>query len=239
MRNIRRVSTGPQYIGEVYYHDSIILTIKGSEIEFERILEIFTTIDFSNNQFEGQVSEVLGELKDLLVLNFSDNRLTGLLTLGNLLELESLDLSSNMIEGRIPVQLTNLIFLAVLNLSQNNFVGPIPRGNQFDTFINDSYIGNTGLCGFPLSKECGTSQATEPPPSALDEDDDNAMALNWKFVMMGYGCGLVFGLSMGYIVFTTGKPHWLVKIIERSKQNRRKINKNGGIRRNKQIQPRL
>ncbi|XVF78259.1 hypothetical protein PTKIN_Ptkin14bG0116600 [Pterospermum kingtungense] len=230
MRNIRKGSTRPQYIGEVYYHDSIILTIKGSEIEFERILEIFTTIDFSNNQFEGQVSEVLGELKDLLVLNFSDNKLTGQIpsSLGNLLALESLDLSSNMIEGRIPVQLTNLIFLAVLNLSQNNLVGPIPRGNQFDTFTNDSYIGNTGLCGFPLSKECGNSEATEPPPSALDEDDDYAMALNWKFVMMGYGCGLVFGLSMGYIVFTTGKPHWLVKIIERdpNKMVRRQINKN-------------
>ncbi|XVE53134.1 hypothetical protein DITRI_Ditri02bG0180000 [Diplodiscus trichospermus] len=170
---------------------------------------------FPKRNLVQHVSEVLGELNDLLVLNFSHNRLTGQIpsSLGNLSALESLDLSSNKIEGRIPMQLRNLIFLAVLNLSQNNLVGPIPQGNQFDTFTNDSYIGNTRLCGLPLSKQCGNSEETEPHPS-VSEDDDYARGLDWKFVMMGYGCGLVFGLSMGYMVFTTGKPHWLVKMIE-------------------------
>ncbi|WRX28310.1 Leucine-rich repeat - like 10, partial [Theobroma cacao] len=218
MKDIHEQPAGPYYIGELYYKDSMILTIKGLERTFEKILDIFTTIDFSSNQFEGQVPEVVGELKDLLVLNFSHNSLTGQIpsSLGNLLALESLDLSSNKIEGRIPMQLTNLIFLAVLNLSRNSLVGPIPRGYQFNTFTNDSYIGNLQLCGFPLSKECGESEGTEAPPSIFDEDDDNGRALTWKFAMMGYGCGLVLGLSMGYIVFTAGKPAWLVKIIQRA-----------------------
>ena len=33
--------------------------------------------------------------------------------------------------------------------------------------------------------------------------------------MMGYGSGLVIGLSMGYIVFSTGNPRWFVSRVER------------------------
>ncbi|WRX28314.1 hypothetical protein QQP08_021842 [Theobroma cacao] len=136
-----------------------------------------------DNQFERQVPEVVGELKDLLVLNFSHNSLTSHIrpSLGKLLALESLDLSSNMIEGSILIQLRNLIFLAVLNLSQNNLMGPVPKGNQFDTFTNNSYIGNLRFCGFPLSNECGESEGREPPPSIFDEDDDKGGAFTWKF----------------------------------------------------------
>ncbi|WRX28308.1 Leucine-rich repeat - like 10 [Theobroma cacao] len=144
MKDIHEEPTSRNYIGEFYYHDSIILTKKGLEINFDKILEIFTTIDFSSNQFKGKVPDVVGELKDLLVVNFSHNSQT----------------------GQIPPSLENLnlIFLSVLNLSQNNFVGPVPKGNQFDTFTNNSYVGNLRLCGFPLSNECGESEGREPPP---------------------------------------------------------------------------
>ena len=38
----------PQYLGELsYYQDSVVLTVKGLEIKLQRILTIFTTIDFS------------------------------------------------------------------------------------------------------------------------------------------------------------------------------------------------
>ncbi|MBA0852678.1 hypothetical protein Goshw_008261, partial [Gossypium schwendimanii] len=50
--------------------------------------------------------------------------------------------------------MTKLTFLEVLNLPNNNLVGPIPHGYQFDTFDNDSYSVNLGLCGLPLSKQC-------------------------------------------------------------------------------------
>ncbi|GMI79507.1 receptor like protein 27 [Hibiscus trionum] len=94
-------------------------------------------------------------------------------------------------------------------------MGPIPQGKQFDTFSNDSYTGNLGLCGFPLSKGCGNDEET---PTKFDGDDDGG-ELNWKFsILMGYGCGLVQGLSMGYIVFATGKPWWFIKIYERVRQ---------------------
>ena len=47
------------------------------------------------------------------------------------------------------------------------------------------------------------------------EEGDSAIGLDWKFVMMGYGCGLVFGFSAGYIMLTIGKPKWLVRMVQR------------------------
>ncbi|XP_039059099.1 putative receptor like protein 25 [Hibiscus syriacus] len=181
------------------YAINISFTIKGLETEFEQLLTIWTVIDFSSNQFYGEIPKTLGELHSLIVLNLSHNCLTGHIpsSLGDMSELESLDLSSNKLHGRIPTELKNLRFLAVLNFSKNNLMGPIPQGKQFDTFTNDSYLGNLGLCGLPLSKSCDSDEGT---PAKPDRDDDDGM--NWKFsILMGYGCGLVLGLTTAYIVF--------------------------------------
>ncbi|XP_017979775.1 PREDICTED: receptor like protein 30-like [Theobroma cacao] len=202
-----------------YY--SVNVTTKRLEIELVKTFAIYTFMDFSNNLFCGQIPEELGELISLQGLNLSNNNLTGPISpsIGNMIALESLDLSSNRLDGRIPSQLTNLTFLEVLNLSQNDLVGPIPKGKQFDTFENDSYSGNLGLCGFPLSKKCGNEEEPKPPVPMLEEDEGSELAFIWKVVMMGYGCGVVLGLSMGYIVFTTGRPWWFVRMVERDWQN--------------------
>ncbi|MBA0849932.1 hypothetical protein Goshw_022907 [Gossypium schwendimanii] len=206
------------YIGaeDTYYRVSVAVTMKGVDIELEKILTVFAAIDMSSNKFEGTIPETVGNLISLQVLNFSHNHLTGHIpsSLGNLVALESLDLSCNELVGEIPSELTGLNFLEVLNLSENQLVGLIPQGKQFNTFLNDSYAGNIGLCGFPVSKSCGRS---EPPPAILDEEEvDSAFGLDWKFVIMGYGCGLVFGFSVGYIMMTIRKPKWLVGMIQRA-----------------------
>ncbi|KAK9204401.1 hypothetical protein WN943_014661 [Citrus x changshan-huyou] len=37
---------------------------------------------------------------------------------------------------------------------------------------------------------------------------------------MGYASGLVIGLSIGYMVFSTGKPQWLVMMVEGDQQKK-------------------
>ena len=237
--NLHAIINGSEKKGQAEYliynssktshSESIYISFKGLKRQFMRILTTLTIIDFSNNRLNGKIPEILGELGSLIVLNLSHNSLIGPIpsSLSNLSKLESLDLSSNKLQGRIPTQLVNLDFLGVLNLSCNNLKGLIPRSNHFDTFTNDSYSWNLDLCGFPLSKGCDNNQDLESPPTKFDDTRE----LNWKFsILMGYGCGVVFGLSMGYIVFTTGKPWWFIQIIERVQQKylRRKICRIGG-----------
>ena len=83
-------------------------------------------------------------------------------SLGNLSNLEWLDLSSNMLTGEIPRKLADITYLEVLNLSENHLVGMIPLGNQFNTFENVSYLGNLGLCGFPLTRICDNVEGRQP-----------------------------------------------------------------------------
>jgi len=186
--------------------------MKGHEIKLEKILTVFTAIDLSNNMFEGEVPKVIGELHSLKGLNLSHNRITGTISmsLGNLSNLEWLDLSWNHLKGEIPMALTNLNFLAVLNLSENQFEGMIPTGKQFNTFENDSYAGNPKLCGIPLSKPCKEDNKMLPH-SALDEEESG---FGWKAVVVGYACGMMFGIILGCNVFFAGKPQWLARLVE-------------------------
>ncbi|KAK9025637.1 hypothetical protein V6N11_038496 [Hibiscus sabdariffa] len=212
----------PDYIFNLYRQVSVNVTIKRSERELEyiRTLQLLTAIDFSNNRFYGKIPDVIGELRAIQLLNMSHNRFTGRIpqSMAQLVALQSLDLSSNRLSGRIPSQLTKLTFLEVLNFSHNKLEGPIPHGNQFNTFENDSYGGNMGLCGFPLTKQCDSGEGPNPAAPKLKEDEGSPISFFWKLVMMGYGSGVVLGLSTGYIVFTIGRPWWFVRMVERDWQ---------------------
>uniref|UniRef100_A0A6N2LHA4 Uncharacterized protein n=1 Tax=Salix viminalis TaxID=40686 RepID=A0A6N2LHA4_SALVM len=222
------------------YVYSVTMTWKGLEIEFTKIQIALTILDLSSNKFTGKIPESLGKLKSLIQLNLSHNSLIGYIqpSLGNLTNLESLDLSSNMLAGRIPQQLVDLTFLQVLNLSYNQLEGSIPQGKQFNTFEHGSYEGNLRLCGLPLKVKCnnGTEGQQRPPSNFEKEDSMFEEGFGWKAVAIGYGCGFVFGVSMGYVVFRTRKPAWFVKMVERgghqnTKRLRRKnAPRNGGRR---------
>ncbi|KAL7191264.1 hypothetical protein ACSBR2_023357 [Camellia fascicularis] len=178
-----------KYMGNDYYQDSMVVVIKGSEIELSRILTV---------------------LKYFYILT------------------KSLDHSSNELVGVIPEQLTSLMFLEVLNLSDNQLAGPIPQGSQFNTFGSDSYSGNLALCGFPLSKKCKELQPLPPPPTLQqDENLDKSSGFSWQVVVLWYGCGFVFGMVMGYIMFVTQRPEWLMKIVDRKHHTKIKRSKKG------------
>ncbi|KAM6579316.1 hypothetical protein CsatA_003090 [Cannabis sativa] len=182
-----------------YYQESVTVTNKGYEMEFVRILTIFSFIDLSNNNFHGEIPKSIGDLRSLIVLNLSSNNFEGHIPLlfGNLKQLESMDLSNNTLSGRIPQELATLTFLAYLNLSNNQLTGMIPQGTQMSTFPNSSFYGNEELCGFPLSKECESSDETRS--TTLDHESEFLSGFSWKAVAIGYACGFLGGVLVGYL----------------------------------------
>ncbi|EOY04306.1 Receptor like protein 6, putative [Theobroma cacao] len=203
-----------------YYKYVLILANKGRDLSYENVPDSISAIDLSSNQFQGEIPEAIGNLKQIRMLNLSNNNLTGHIpsALGEISDLESLDLSRNKLSGKIPLQLVNLNFLASFNVSYNNLEGQILQGAQFNTFNNDSYEGNSRLCGPPLSEECGNAEVLQPPPPLAPKEDDEGIEsvfkFNWKIVMTGYGAGLVIGMSYGYN-FTLRKDGLFMKVFRK------------------------
>ena len=195
----------PMYTWTSSYMYSMTMTNKGMQRFYEKIPDIFIAIDFSGNNFQGQIPTSIGSLKGLHLLNLGNNNFSGNIpsSLGNLTQLESLDLSQNRLSGDIPWQLTSMTFLEFFNVSRNHLTGHIPQVKQFATFPNASFDGNPGLYRNPLSKPCGSVEASPPKEGSTSEFD-------WKFVLMGYGSGLVIGISMGYCL-TSWKHEWFVE----------------------------
>ncbi|KAG5564578.1 hypothetical protein RHGRI_000682 [Rhododendron griersonianum] len=164
-------------------------------------------IDLSNNKLHGPIPQSISGLVNLSFLNLSSNNLNGVLELQKFSNLELLDLSKNNISVNIgsnanatwpnlyslclsscnitefPEFLKSAENLQELYLSNNKI-----HGKQFNTFENNSYVGNLGLCGLPLSKKCGDNEAQPQPPQPISQDDDDdAFGFTWRIVLMGYG----------------------------------------------------
>ena len=77
------------------------------------------------------------------------------------------------------------------------------------------------MCGYPLSKTCINDEPHDPPQPSIFQQDDDTNGIDWKVVLMGYGFGMVVGLSLGYIVFSIGKVDWRIRVMGR--EIRRKI----------------
>ncbi|XP_019152017.1 PREDICTED: receptor like protein 30-like [Ipomoea nil] len=221
MKNSDEDRKPPSYFGDHgnYYTDSLVLVWKGSQLNFEKILTVYTTIDLSSNKFEGKIPSAIGQLLSLRGLNLSHNMLCGSIphSLGKLSLLESLDLSSNRLVGEIPKELAPLTFLSVFKLSHNHLTGCIPKGNQFNTFDKGSYEGNDDLRGYPMTKDCGNGVSSQQPTLEVLHQEDNVSILDgctWKVVLLGYGCGVVFGMVMGSLMLLTRKPYWITKFVE-------------------------
>ncbi|XP_048129002.1 receptor-like protein 49 [Rhodamnia argentea] len=147
---------------------------------------------------------------------------------GNLTDLEWLDLSSNKFIGRIPQELVDLTSLAFLNLLENRLIGLIPRGPQFNTFKNDLFAENPGLCGFPLPKTCKNSSRETPSETIMQENDTKHGGwFEWRTILMGYGCGTVVGITLGYVLIDSKKLEWLARSFDRKgAKMRRKSRRN-------------
>ena len=113
-------------------------------------------------------------------------------------QIESLDLSNNNLSGGIPTGIATLSFLSVLNLSFNHLVGQIPTGTQIQSFEADSFEGNEGLCGPPLTKSCiddGVKGSPTPPSSTYKPKS----SIDWNF--LSGELGFIFGLGLVILPF--------------------------------------
>ncbi|GMI65212.1 receptor like protein 6 [Hibiscus trionum] len=204
------------------YSYSMTITNKGTEMQYPKIIRTLAAIDFSCNSFEGEIPESIGNLKELQLLNFSNNNLVGGIpkAIANLNNLETLGLSRNELEGRIPLELSSqLNFLEVLNLSYNHLTGLIPQGQQFETFESSSFEGNPGLCGKPLLRECITNSGSLPTPSS--EESGSLGGLDWKVILLGYGCGFLFGTLIGHVVIKK-KPACFLNTVSKTPATRQR-----------------
>jgi len=192
-----------------WYGDSLYVEIKGRELPYSTQLQYLVSIDLSSNNLAGKIPEEIGSLIGLINLNLSSNRLTGNIPyqIGMLQLLESLDISGNKISGVIPQSLSNLTSLSYLNLSYNNLSGKIPSGHQLDTLNTDDpatmYIGNTGLCGYPLPKNCSDSE--KPHTNPIRQDNNSTI----HGLHLGVIVGFVVGLWLVFCAFLF-KKRWRI-----------------------------
>ncbi|XP_050387172.1 receptor-like protein 7 [Argentina anserina] len=196
------------------YDFKVTISNKGVERYYSEIQEDLGVVDISSNNFQGEIPEFIGNLKGLRFFNISNNNFNGNIPLGleNLTLLEALDLSQNQLSGEIPQQLAQLTSLSILNVSYNNLTGSIPQGPQFHTFENSSFMGNPGLCGEPLTKGCGNSDApVQLPPSSNSEEivSGSAFEFDWKFVLAGIASGLVVGVVLADLAITRKRELFL------------------------------
>ncbi|KAM1767908.1 hypothetical protein ACFX12_045944 [Malus domestica] len=179
---------------------SIIIPVKGVKLTYYRTPYDLRLIDFSSNRFEGEIpASIIGSLRELHFLNLSNNALS----------------------GHIPSSLGNLTALEYFNVSHNHLWGQIPLGQQFGTFLEDSYQGNSGLCGKPLSKKCeGTESSRLPPPSSFEEDEEAGFTFefDWYVVLPGVVSGLVVGVVAGNTL-ADKKHEWFVETFRRKRKS--------------------
>nr|XP_051203082.1 receptor-like protein EIX2 [Lolium perenne] len=199
--------------GETYYlkystvhmgpsDDSLSVVIKGQVLQYQGNSIYLMTLDLSCNGLTGKIPKEISSLVGLINLNLSSNLLNGNIPykIGNLRSLESLDLSKNNLGGGIPQSLSNLTYLSYLNLSYNNLSGRIPSGHQLDTLKADDpasmYIGNPGLCGDPVPRQCPGS------PRDLPVNGDSESLPEPGLSQMDFLLGLVTGFVAGaWMVF--------------------------------------
>lgn len=110
----------------------------------------FTTLDFSRNMLQGDISFLFGTNKTVQIVDFDRNMLEfNLSTVQFPDSLTSLDLNHNRIFGSLPEGLVNLN-LQYLNVSYNRLCGQIPVGGDLQDMDSTSYFHNRCLCGAPL-----------------------------------------------------------------------------------------
>lgn len=205
------------------YEGRLKLVSKGRLLEYrESTLYLMNSLDFSSNNFTGNIPQSLTTLVELRILNLSINHLTGEIPedIGNMKTLETLDLKNNRLAGPIPSTMSELTFLNSLNLSYNSLSGKIPTANQFQSLDDPSiYKGNPALCGPPLDTKCNDSSEGIPVGDKVETDSEGIFEDIWLIISIVAGFFIGFWGACGTLIV---KKRWrdalfifLVKVFKR------------------------
>ncbi|KAM2532862.1 hypothetical protein PS1_001419 [Malus domestica] len=103
-----------------------------------------------SNKLEGNMPQSLGECRNLLLLDLSQNNLRGQIpkeVIGLSSLSQFLDLSSNKLIGSIPMEVSNLMHLVALDVSDNRLSGEIPRSLGSCVGLTTLYLSENSLQG--------------------------------------------------------------------------------------------
>jgi Leucine-rich repeat (LRR) protein len=189
---------------------SFKFTTKNASLSYRgSIIWHFTRIDFSCNNFTGEIPFEIENLNMIKVLNLSHNSLTGPIppTFSNLKEIMSLDLSYNKLDGEIPPRLTELFFLEIFSVAHNNLSGKTPaRVALFATFEENSYKDNPFLCGEPLPKICGAAMPPSRTPTLTNNEDNGGFMDMEVFYVTFEVAYLIVLLVIAAVLYIN--PYW-------------------------------
>ncbi|KAK4361482.1 hypothetical protein RND71_020434 [Anisodus tanguticus] len=152
------------------------------------------TLDLSHNSYFSWTNEnqEMSNLPTLSDFNLRYNMLQGSLPIPSIY-VQHFFISHNNLSGKIPSIICNLDSLRILDLASNSLKGAIPP-----------CLGNMRRVEVPR-------EMTTP---ALDEEEDSGFEISWEAALMGYGCGLIIGFSIVYILLSTQNPTWFSRMIE-------------------------
>ncbi|KAK1571201.1 hypothetical protein Q3G72_013270 [Acer saccharum] len=188
--------------------ETIEFTTKTMSYSYQGIvLTYMSGIDLSCNKITGSIPQQVGNLTRIHSLNLSHNYLTGPIPMSfsKLKQIESLDLSYNNLNGKIPLQLVELYSLSYFNVAHNNLSGKTPQGiAQFNTFGENSYEGNSLLCGLPLNKSC--DPIGPPSPMPIDNGKDGDFIDMDIFNMSFAGSYIIVLLGIAAVLYIN--PYW-------------------------------
>lgn len=108
-----------------------------------------SVISLYSNNLIGTISETIGQLLNLRLLELAGNQLTGAIpeSLGNLTYLEEACLTNNLITGPIPDTLDGMSSLLKLSFNDNWIEGEIPESLGNLTTLTKFSLGNNRLTG--------------------------------------------------------------------------------------------
>ncbi|KAH7853726.1 hypothetical protein Vadar_006007 [Vaccinium darrowii] len=182
--------------------------LSGMILDEDGIMSSLEWFDFDTSMtqvFKGRELEFTKTLAFLANMNLSRNNLVG-----------SIPKEITNLSGIIPQSISELNSLSHLNLSYNNLSGRIPTGNQLRTLDDpsSSYLGNSELCGVPLSRNCPSDEKSQPPTTTGHRDehkgDDAEIFWFYMAIMCGYATGL-----WGFIGVLLLKKAWRYAYFQR------------------------